>query len=72
MDTLDYSGHGFNAGSKLVLAAVGPKERDLPTEIPSGFSLPEGFDDVRLCMPGVLAIRVPKFTEYGNGQGRSL
>jgi len=72
MDTLDYSGHGFNAGSKLVLAAVGPKERDLPTEIPSGFSLPEGFDDVRLCMPGVLAIRVPKFTEYGNGQEEAL
>jgi 4-hydroxy-3-polyprenylbenzoate decarboxylase len=72
MDTLDYSGDGFNAGSKVVLAAVGSKQRELPAEIPSGFSLPEGFDDAQLCLPGVLAIRGPKFTAYGDGREATL
>ena len=72
MDTLDYSGDGFNAGSKVVLAAVGSKQRELPAEIPSGFSLPEGFDDAQLCLPGVLAIRGPQFTAYGDGREATL
>ncbi len=33
IDTLDYSGSGLNEGSKLVIAAVGPPLRSLPTEI---------------------------------------
>jgi 4-hydroxy-3-polyprenylbenzoate decarboxylase len=72
IDTLDYSGHGLNAGSKLVIAAVGPSRRELPTDVPSGFHLPDGFDDPRLCLPGIVAIRAPKFTEYGEGQEASL
>lgn len=72
IDTLDYSGHGLNAGSKLVIAAVGPSCRELPRELPSGFHLPEGFDDVRVCLPGIVAVRAPKFTEYGEGQESSL
>ena len=31
IDTLDYSGEGLNQGSKVVLAAVGARRRDLPT-----------------------------------------
>ncbi len=61
IDTLDYTGHGFNAGSKLVIAAAGPVRRTLPTEFPSGASLPDGFRDPRVCLPGVLAITAPKF-----------
>ena len=59
IDTLDYSGHGFNAGSKVVLAAAGPKRRELPYEIPSGFTLPDGFHTPRVCLPGILAISAP-------------
>ncbi len=67
IDTLDYSGHGFNAGSKLVVAAVGNPQRELPHELPQGWHLPDGFDDARLCLPGVVALRGPKFTSYRDG-----
>ncbi len=30
IDTLDYSGHGLNQGSKVVIAAAGPVRRDAP------------------------------------------
>ena len=63
IDTLDYSGHGFNAGSKLVIAAAGSVRRTLPTEIPSGINLPDGFRDPCVCLPGILAITAPKFIE---------
>jgi 4-hydroxy-3-polyprenylbenzoate decarboxylase len=61
IDTLDYSGSGFNAGSKLVVAARGPAVRDLPTEIRSGGgSLPTGFANPRVCLPGVVAVEGPR------------
>ncbi|MFV0442635.1 MAG: UbiD family decarboxylase [Planctomycetaceae bacterium] len=59
IDTLDYSGHGLNAGSKVVMAAAGPRRRELPTELPSGLSLPSDFRDAHLCLPGVVAISAP-------------
>lgn len=59
IDTLDYSGSGLNAGSKVVIAGVGPPVRELPTEIPSDLTLPDGFGDAALCLPGVLAISGP-------------
>ena len=44
IDTLDYSaGMGLNAGSKLVIAAAGPKRRDLGTTVPPELRLPDGF-----------------------------
>lgn len=61
IDTLDYSGHGLNRGSKLVIAAAGPRRRDLPAELPSGLRLPDGFRDARLVLPGVLAVSAPKY-----------
>lgn len=61
IDTLDYSGHGFNMGSKVVLAAAGPKRRQLPTEIPSTLTLPDGFHTPRVCQPGILAISAPPY-----------
>ncbi|MFM2417495.1 MAG: hypothetical protein RL385_2218 [Pseudomonadota bacterium] len=63
IDTLDYSGQGFNQGSKLVLAAVGPQRRALPTAPPQGLRLPDGFDEPRVCIPGVLAVRAPAATQ---------
>lgn len=66
IDTLDYSGEGLHAGSKLVIAAVGAPRRSLPTEVPAGLRLPEGFDAPRVCLPGVLAVRGPACTERGD------
>jgi 4-hydroxy-3-polyprenylbenzoate decarboxylase len=64
IDTLDYTGSGFNQGSKLVIAAAGPPIRPLSTQIPGDLRLPEGFADPRICLPGVLAVRGPQCREY--------
>ena len=61
IDTLDYSGSGFNTGSKVVVAAAGQGIRKLPTEIPSDLRLPDGFSNAKTCLPGVLAVTGPKF-----------
>ena len=39
IDTLDYSGGGLNAGSKVVIAAVGPQRFELATEVPADLRL---------------------------------
>ena len=67
IDTLDYSGHGLNQGSKVVMAAAGPRRRELPVELPGGLRIPDGFADPRLVLPGILAIRGPRF-EPGSDQ----
>ena len=59
IDTLDYSGGGLNAGSKLVIGAVGPKRFELPTELPGDLQLPSEFDKPRVVLPGVLAVEGP-------------
>jgi 4-hydroxy-3-polyprenylbenzoate decarboxylase len=59
IDTLDYSGHGLNQGSKLVIAGVGAPIRTLATSLPADLSLPEGFSDPRLVLPGVLVVKAP-------------
>ena len=61
IDTLDYSGHGLNQGSKVVMAAAGPRRRELPVELRSGMRLPDGFSHPRLVLPGILAVHGPKF-----------
>lgn len=68
IDTLDYSGSGFNEGSKVVVAAVGPKRRDLPYEINFDLKLPEGFSNPRVCLTGVLAVSGPKFDAEAGGE----
>ncbi|MEM9185480.1 MAG: UbiD family decarboxylase [Planctomycetota bacterium] len=60
IDTLDYSGEGVNAGSKVVVAAAGPPRFELATETPRGLKLPAGFAEARVVMPGVLAIGGPR------------
>lgn len=62
MDTLDYSGISLNQGSKLLWAAAGEPVRRLDIEIPSAFTLPEGFSDARLFAPGIIVCSGPKQT----------
>jgi len=59
IDTLDYSGHGLNQGSKVVMAARGEKRRDLPAQIPADIDLPAGFTAPRLATAGILLINGP-------------
>jgi 4-hydroxy-3-polyprenylbenzoate decarboxylase len=68
IDTLDYSGSALNAGSKAVIAAVGPKRFDLATELPSDLKLPDGFRNPRIVLPGVIAIEGPKCESAVNPQ----
>src|SRR5439155_625084 len=59
IDTLDYSGDALNMGSKVVIAAAGPPIRDLPTELPAELTLPDGFKNPRLVLPGIIALEGP-------------
>ncbi len=61
IDTLDYSGSGWNEGSKLVVACRGEQCRTLGTELPAGLRLPEGFSDPQFCLPGIMAVKAPLF-----------
>ena len=72
IDTLDYSGHGLNQGSKVVLAAVGDKCRTLATSIPADLSLPRGFNKPAIAIPGVLLIEGPACNDYRPGDELNL
>jgi 4-hydroxy-3-polyprenylbenzoate decarboxylase len=63
MDTLDYSGTALNEGSKVIIAAAGPKRRELASALPGDLNLPDGFLDAALAMPGVLVAGGPGFTD---------
>ncbi len=64
IDTLDYSGTGLNAGSKLIVAGAGPKRRELAKSIPHAYgeAVPEGFHGLRLALPGIAVLGGPRFT----------
>lgn len=66
IDTLDYSGTGLNSGSKVVIAAYGDKLRNLCHEVPEDLKGIRGYDNVRLIMPGVVAMQGPKFNSYAD------
>ncbi|HMP23072.1 MAG TPA: UbiD family decarboxylase [Saprospiraceae bacterium] len=68
IDTLDYSGSGWNAGSKVVIACCGDKRRALKAELPDNFSLPAGFSNPQFVQPGILAIQAPTFTREDSYQ----
>jgi 4-hydroxy-3-polyprenylbenzoate decarboxylase len=71
IDTLDYSGSGLNAGSKLVIAAVGPQRRELSRELPAGWSLPPELEwtNPRVALPGVLVVEGSRFKLSGSTLG---
>lgn len=62
IDTLDYTGTGLNAGSKVVFAAAGPVRRSLQRTLPAALPLPKGFSDPQLAFPGVLTLQVEAYT----------
>ncbi len=68
IDTLDYSGSGFNQGSKLVIAATGGPIRALATELPNDLVVPDGFKNPRLVIPGIIAIEAHPFQSPGDQQ----
>ena len=66
IDTLDYSGNGWNAGSKVLIACRGEVKRELAKEISSDLTLPKGYNDAHVALPGILALQAPKFTSQEN------
>ena len=69
IDTLDYSGQGFNQGSKVVVAAAGPRRRMLPTSLPESLLLPPAFPACAMVHPGILAVEGPRFHAQSNANG---
>ncbi len=67
IDTLDYSSTELNAGSKVVIAAVGKRKRDLGKEKPS-LNLTTKCVSFDLAFPGVLAIQYPAFRNYSGAK----
>ncbi len=61
IDTLDYSGSDLNSGSKVAIAVVGDKRRDLWSETPAYFTLPSSFDQFKMVLPGIIAVKAPAF-----------
>lgn len=64
IDTLDYSGTGLNAGSKVIFAAYGEVKRTLTNEVPSYLLHNRLIHGATVCMPGVIAIQLEKFEHY--------
>ena len=67
IDTLDYSGDGWNAGSKLVIACRGEKLRTLGVSMPS-LSSSSKIKKCVLARPGVLAVEMGKWENHGAAQ----
>jgi 4-hydroxy-3-polyprenylbenzoate decarboxylase len=63
IDTLDYSGSGWNAGSKVVIACRGEQLRTLGTELPANLRLPDNFNTPTVVLPGILAVRSPRYSD---------
>lgn len=61
IDTLDYSGSGWNEGSKVVVVCCGAAKRTLKAELPANFDLPEGFSNPKFVQKGILAIQSPDY-----------
>ncbi len=64
IDTLDYSGNGLNSGSKLVVAAYGPKIRELSSSINQSLKDILSFQNPKLALPGVIVLEGTRFTSY--------
>jgi len=60
IDTLDYSGTGINQGSKVVIAALGDKKREL---LDSGAN-----ESLNMLIPGIIAMDAQAFTTYDNAK----
>ncbi len=63
IDTLDYSGTGLNAGSKVVLAAYGDQIRSLSNELPQCLRA-ISFAKAKIALPGIVALQTDAFISY--------
>ena len=68
IDTLDYSGSGWNEGSKLVIAASGPEVRQLADALPSDLGLPNHITSAHIVFPGVLALQSLAYVDASSTQ----
>lgn len=64
IDTLDYSGDGWNTGSKVIIACRGEEKRQLAIDKPTINRLTNNCKDVHLIRPGVLGITMSAFVDY--------
>jgi 4-hydroxy-3-polyprenylbenzoate decarboxylase len=65
IDTLDYSGSGWNAGSKVVMACRGPMLRKLGIEKPANIASIPNVTKIEVARNGVLALEC-KWSSYEN------
>jgi 4-hydroxy-3-polyprenylbenzoate decarboxylase len=63
IDTLDYSGSGWNAGSKVVMACCSDPIRSLADSLPNDFRLPDSMREPQFWRPGVLIIQAQPFKD---------
>ena len=68
IDTLDYSGSGWNSGSKVVIACCGEPVRKLVKEVPAELKLTNEFKNPELALPGVLVIQGKKFEHSSHNE----
>lgn len=71
MDTLDYSGEGWNAGSKVILACCGPVIRSLTDRLPDNLVFPTGYKNPALFQSGILCVEGTRFMDYA-GESHAL
>ncbi|MEZ4948739.1 MAG: hypothetical protein R2784_05025 [Saprospiraceae bacterium] len=62
---MDYSGSGWNEGSKLVVGVAGTKIRQLANSFEYGASinLPNGYSDPKMASKGILCIKGPNYNK---------
>ena len=60
----------MNQGSKVIIAAAGDKIRSLSDRVPSGLTLPDGFKNPAVILPGILAVEAPGFVDEKSGEGQ--
>jgi len=70
IDTLDYSGHGWNGGSKVIMACRGAVRRRLKSDLPD---LPthELIQKSAVLRPGILGLTIRPFTTYENASSET-
>ena len=68
IDTLDYSGEGLNAGSKVVFAAAGPVRRKLADQLPTGTTWPAGFSKPQFALHGLLVVQSDTYTNEAEAE----
>jgi len=67
IDTLDYSGSGWNEGSKVVITCCGDPIRNLGSSLPN-ITLNSMFKSMHIIQDGVLAIQAIGFTSYNEAK----